>query len=65
MGHSVEDSRMNAQCAIGIHDYEKVYPDQDLIDGIIFEQPIEEIWVCRRCRKAKQVVGTVGYLKGD
>lgn len=56
---------MNAQCAIGRHEYEKVYPDQDLIDAIRFEQPIEEIWVCRRCRKAKKVAGTVGYLKGE
>lgn len=56
---------MNAQCAIGLHDYELIYPDQDLIDAIRFEQPIEEIWECQRCGKAKQVAGTVGYLKGD
>jgi len=56
---------MNAQCAVGIHDYVMVYPDQDLIDGIIWEQPIEEIWECTRCRKAKKVAGTVGCLKGD
>jgi len=43
------EMRMNAQCAVGIHDYKKVYPDQDLIDGIIFKQSIEEIWECTRC----------------
>lgn len=50
---------MNAQCAVGSHNYVKVYPDQDLIDGIIFEQSIEEIWECTRCGKAKAVMGTV------
>ena len=53
---------MNTQCAIGIHDYEMVYPDQDLIDGIIFEQSIEEIHVCRRCGRQKKVQGTVGEI---
>lgn len=56
---------MNAQCAVGIHDYEKVYPDQDLIDAIRFEQPIEEIHVCRKCGRTKKVAGTIGYLKGE
>jgi len=53
---------MNAQCALGQHDYVKVYPDQDLIDGIIFKQDIEEIWECQRCWKAKRVMGTVGTV---
>lgn len=53
---------MNAKCAVGSHDYKKVYPDQDLIDGIIFEQSIEEIWECTRCGKTKTVVGTVGTV---
>lgn len=57
---------MNAGCAVGNHDYKKIYPDQDLIDAIIFEQPIEEIHVCSRCGRVKKVAGTVGYLKdGD
>jgi hypothetical protein len=33
---------MNSQCTVGLHDYEKVYPDQDLIAAIIFEQSIED-----------------------
>jgi hypothetical protein len=53
---------MNAQCAVGSHNYVMVYPDQDLIDGIIFEQSIEEIWECTRCGKAKAVMGTVGEI---
>lgn len=53
---------MNSQCAVGLHDYEKVYPDQDLIDAIIFEQSIEEIHECTRCGKAKVVMGTVGTV---
>ena len=53
---------MNAQCAIGIHDYEKVYPDEELIAAIIWKQPIEEIHVCRSCGKAKTVIGTVGEV---
>lgn len=53
---------MNAQCAVGLHDYEKVYPDQDLIDAVRWKQGIEEIWVCTRCRKAKKVAGTVGEM---
>jgi len=53
---------MNANCAIGRHNWKMVYPDQDLIDGIIFKQPIEEIWVCSRCNKAKKVMGTVGTV---
>ena len=53
---------MNRICMIKGHAYVKVYPDQDLIDGIIFEQPIEEIWECTRCGKAKSVMGTVGEI---
>lgn len=53
---------MNAQCIAGIHDYKKVYPDQDLIDGIIWKQEIEEIHVCRRCGRQKKVMGLVGTV---
>ena len=54
---------MNAQCAIGRHDYVKVYPDEELIAIIEFERPIEEIWECTRCGKAKRVMGTVGKAR--
>jgi len=58
------EMRMNAQCAVGIHDYVKVYPDEELIAAIIFKQDIEEIWECQRpgCGKAKRVQGTVGEV---
>ena len=56
---------MNIKCATGQHDYVKVYPDQNLTDGIIFEHPIEEIWECTRCDKVKTVMGTVGWLKDE
>ena len=54
---------MNVKCLRYGHDWKKVYPDQDLIDSIIFEQVIEAIYVCRRCGKTKTVVETVGKLK--
>ena len=54
---------MNAKCALGQHDYRKVYLDQELIDEKIFKQDIEEIWVCTRCGKAKEVMGTVGGIE--
>ena len=53
---------MNSKCALGQHDYRKVYPDQELIDMVIFKQDIEEIWECTRCGKAKEVMGTVGEI---
>lgn len=53
---------MNAKCALGQHDYRKVYPDQDLIDGMIWKQDIVEIWECTRCKRTKQVMGTVGEI---
>ena len=53
---------MNSKCTVGIHDYKMVYPDQDLIGAIKFEQPIEEIWECTRCGKAKAVAGTIGEV---
>ena len=53
---------MNAQCAFGVHDYVKVYPDQDLMDAILFTRPIEEIWECTRCFKAKRVMGIIGTM---
>jgi hypothetical protein len=56
---------MNPKCAVGIHDYKMVYPDQELIDAIRWKQPIDEIWECTRCGKAKEVAGTIGYLQGD
>lgn len=56
---------MNARCAVGNHEYVKVYPDQDLIDVIIFRQEIEEIWECTRCGKAKRVMGMVGEIVSD
>ena len=34
---------MNAKCRISGHDWQKVYPDQELIDSIVFEQDIEEM----------------------
>jgi len=58
----VDRGKMNAKCAVGRHDYVKVYPDQDLIDAIMFERPIEEIWECTRCGKAKAVMGTIGTV---
>lgn len=56
---------MNIECAIGNHDWKKVYPDQDLIDSVKFKQSIEEIWVCSKCEKAKKVVGTIGTIESD
>lgn len=53
---------MDVRCAIGDHDWRKVYPDQDLIDSIIFKQIIEEIYECTRCRKTKKMVGTIGRI---
>ena len=53
---------MNAQCVAGIHDYKMVYPDEDMIAAIRWKQPIEEIWECTRCGKAKAVAGTVGEV---
>ena len=53
---------MNVECIRHGHDWKKVYPDQDLIDGIIFKQEIEEIWVCERCRKAERRIGTIGKI---
>lgn len=56
---------MNTKCRISGHDFEKVYPDQDLADLITFERQIEEIHICRRCGKSKTVAGTVGKLKDE
>lgn len=53
---------MNANCAMGFHNYKMVYPDQELIDVVIWKQPIEEIWECTRCGKAKAVAGTIGEV---
>lgn len=53
---------MDIRCTIGQHDWKKVYPDQDLIDGIIFKQSIEEIYECTQCGKTKRVMGTVGEI---
>jgi len=53
---------MNLKCALEDHDWQMVYPDQDLIDAIHFKQSIEEIWVCSDCNKAKKVMGTVGTV---
>ena len=53
---------MNSKCTAGIHDYKMVYPDEDLIAAIRWEQPIEEIWECTRCGKAKAVAGTIGEV---
>lgn len=54
---------MNVECAIGNHDWTKVYPDQDLIDSIKFKQEIEEIWACTRCKKAQKRPGTIGTIE--
>ena len=56
---------MNAQCAVGRHEWKKVYPDQDLIDSIKFVQEIEEIWVCCQCRKTQKRTGTIGTVESD
>lgn len=53
---------MNIQCAAGVHLWERVYPDEELIAAIIFEQQIEEIWECTVCGKAKRMIGTVGTV---
>lgn len=56
---------MNITCMRDGHDFKKVYPDQDLIDSIIFIQDIGEIWVCCRCKKAQKRTGTVGTISSD
>ena len=56
---------MNRSCMIKGHMYQKVYPDEDLIAAIRWKQPIEEIWECTRCGKAKAVAGTVGEIVPD
>lgn len=56
---------MNVKCLRSGHDWKKVYPDQELIDLIIFVQDIEEVHVCQRCGKTKTVTGTVGKLKDE
>ena len=56
---------MNIRCRIFGHDFKKVYPDKDLIDSIIFERPITEIHVCRRCDTTKTVAGVVGKLRDE
>ena len=54
---------MNRICMIKGHTWQKVYPDEELIAIIEFERPIEEIWECTRCGKAKRVMGTVGKAR--